>query len=500
MLLLLLTALSGIIISVGTLSLQYLLGNNDHQGEIIRLSENPEFELIWRSGQKMNETEPIDSPESMNFSINIPNLKEKDLLNIKTYGNGKMLVEKNCLKDGENTAAAGTINCTAEIPYDYRVNQKYEIIATLVLDEKEYKSNNIYITRNWKNYEGQFWDYFWSFGLTTIMTYIFIIMPVMIWIYRTSTRTKYREEYKGEYSLRTLLMPIGGKRSFAQNIHAVILSPYFWIMELLGISLIVIYLMITAEIWISSAAFAAFLLSGAVAFAVPFLWCAALWYADFKAREPLRFISTLFFWGMLAALMAIGINTLGIGALDAIGFGVLGSMLIAPVVEEFFKGIGVVLLSNHHEFDSVENGMLFGFVVGMGFSFIEDWLYMLASPMGANISGWLGIWFLRSILFSANHGFYTAVVGGTIGYLKERKFAVPAAGLVLALPVAVLFHTMHNSGPTLMQWFGIGGLVVYCCILVPLFDYGGLIVLLALFARAILRKKSREKPKHKKKR
>jgi RsiW-degrading membrane proteinase PrsW (M82 family) len=194
---------------------------------------------------------------------------------------------------------------------------------------------------------------------------------------------------------------------------------------------------------------------------------------------------------MFAALMSIGITSFSGDFFAVFGLSLLSVFLIAPIAEEFFKGSGLAVLSGHHEFDSVEDGMAFGFAIGMGFSFVEDWLYLMNNPLGADALSWFIVFILRSIFFSINHGFYTAITGGVIGYLKEKAFAAPALGLLIGFPVAALFHAIHNSSEALIALFGDAGAVLYLCFLIPVFDYGGFIVLMVMFIRAI----TRERPK-----
>jgi RsiW-degrading membrane proteinase PrsW (M82 family) len=191
--------------------------------------------------------------------------------------------------------------------------------------------------------------------------------------------------------------------------------------------------------------------------------------------------------------MTIGINSFVDSIFIAVGLGVVATALIIPIFEEVFKGTGLLIFSLHHEYDSVADGLVFGFTVGMGFAFIENWLYFIQNPMGADISAWVILFFMRSIMFSAMHGVYTSMTGGIIGFMRSRS--MPA---VLLFPIAVLpaiiFHAIHNSGELLMSIFGLGGLEAHCCIIMPLFDYGGLLlVALAMLAWTIMQRKKEKR-------
>jgi len=96
---------------------------------------------------------------------------------------------------------------------------------------------------------------------------------------------------------------------------------------------------------------------------------------------------------------------------------------------------------------------------------------------------------LRSLFFSANHGIFTAITGGVIGWFREKKFSAPALGLIPGVAIAAVFHAIHNSGGLLIALLGFGGVLTYCCLLIPLFDYGGLVLLIMVFIWAVFRKR-----------
>ncbi|MEM4272081.1 MAG: PrsW family intramembrane metalloprotease [Candidatus Bilamarchaeaceae archaeon] len=483
-----LIAVCGIGLSVLLLGLDFFVGGDPVADEIAALEQNSEI-VVYSSE---SEIRPAESPYRVNITIFAPPMAETDLLSLRVYGENGQLAEQDCLEDFEtyeDYSSLTEFSCAAPIPYAYTESHEYKVIAVLNSDGSESVSEPVSVSAQWGEYEGVFWGIAIFILLVVGGTYLFFMLPLTYFVIRTALRLKHKTAYEGEYSLGNLLSPFNGTKSLLQRFNSFIVSPYFWAIEGIGIVFIVIYIAFSAQIWSSGTALIAFVLSGLVAFIIPYLWCAALWYGEYKEREPIRVIVTLLLWGMLAALMAIGINSLTSVIFAFVGMGFLGSFLVAPPVEEFCKGSGLCLLSTHHEFDSVEDGFLYGFVIGMGFSFVENWLYFIQTPMGADIWGWVFLFFTRCILFSANHGFYTAITGGFIGWLIEKKFPAPALGILVGAPIAAFFHAMHNSGETLITLLGVGGALAYCCILIPVFDYGGLIVFLGLFAWMLLRGK-----------
>ncbi len=474
---------SGIFVSLVMIILPVFIGEDLGLEELEAMERAQEFSAEGLPAY----ASPEDSPYVAPLLLRTPPLEDTDSLVLRVFGEGRGLGEVDCLGEMESWAGMTELECNATIPYNYENSENYKLYAVLTREEGEYAYGPMEVRADWDGYEDNFWGFTGNTLFCVGGAFLLLIIPLALAAWWIAKRTRHREAYKGEYSMKTLLAPFSTKRKMHEKVHAAMVSPYFWAIELLGILIVIFYMAVAAEVWKSWTALAAFLMSGLIAFIIPFLWCFIWWYADYKEREPLRVLVTLFLWGMLAALMAIGINS-AMGLLFGLaGLGFFTAFLVAPPVEEFFKGGGLLIFANHHEFNSIEDGIVFGFTIGMGFAFIENWLYLLDNPMGADVWSWLLIFLLRSVMFSANHGLYTAITGATIGYLAERKFEFPGLGLLAGVPVAAFFHAMHNSGEMAITLLGGAGALLYCCVLIPFFDYGGLLLLIVLFLRAASR-------------
>jgi len=484
--LVLLAATAGILFSVGALFLPGLLGSGSGYEEL-DMAHNQKFSLEPYAAPSVT---PHDSPYLINLTIHSPSLSESDLIFLDIYSEGRLLYSVDCLSGFASAggfAGRDRIECSAYLPYTYSPSGSYRIFGVFSHDNIDYSTSPINIDADWRAYESDFLGFSMLMGVALAGVYLFIMLPVAFFVLKSALGMKHETLLPGEYSLDSLVHPLRAGKTLLQKSQAFLVSPYFWALEFMGILIILLYMAVSAQAWKSASALTAFVLSGLMALILPFLWCAAWWYADVREREPLRIIMTFFLWGMVSALMSIGLNSAAGEAFEAVGLGFLGVFLVAPILEEFYKGAGLSLLSEHHEFDSVEDGIAFGFVIGMGFAFIENWIYFIGNPLGSDVSGWFSLFIIRSIIFSANHGLYTAITGGIIGYLIEKKFRAPGLGLLAGVPLAALFHAMHNSSGLLSAIFGGSGILVYCCFLIPLFDYGGLIVLILFFIRALIR-------------
>ncbi|NOT03827.1 MAG: PrsW family intramembrane metalloprotease [Anaerolineales bacterium] len=198
-----------------------------------------------------------------------------------------------------------------------------------------------------------------------------------------------------------------------------------------------------------------------------FFFAAVVYWIDRYEKEPKILLGATFFWGVvIAAGGAFIINTaFGIGIYiftGSEGAAEIGTTsIVAPIVEEFLKGLAVVIVffMFRKEFDSVLDGIIYGGIAALGFAATENTLYIYRN--GYQENGWEGLIllvFIRVIIVGWQHPFYTAFTG--IGLAVSRtnknpiiKFIAPFIGFGLA----VTTHAFHNTFGGLIG--GLGGLV-----------------------------------------
>jgi len=316
-----------------------------------------------------------------------------------------------------------------------------------------YLGNAFSVTENWSKYEDALKSSLSFFGILSAVALLGILFIILSGVISMALRMKYRGN-EGEYTLKTLFFPIIKMRPWAERFADIIINPFFWIFEmLLGSVLLAIILWFALHDTRQDIGLLIFCVGGVAAVFMPVVFLVIGWMTDYYQREPFRFIVGMFMWGIMATFFAFFINTtaslvmgliLGTGLAEA-----LIAIFVAPVVEETAKGLGLLILSGHHEFNGVFDGILYGFAIGMGFAFIENWLYFAtnASPI---VVGGLGDWtyniLYRSFLCSLAHGCFTAATGGVIGYVKARRHnpGFEGLGFFLGLPIAVLLHGTFN--------------------------------------------------------
>jgi RsiW-degrading membrane proteinase PrsW (M82 family) len=210
-----------------------------------------------------------------------------------------------------------------------------------------------------------------------------------------------------------------------------------------------------------------------------FLWL------DRYEPEPRRLLALGLVWG---GVVATGISLVlgGIGGLLVPLPAELGLAVVAPVTEELGKGLFLLLLLwwRRHELDGVLDGIVYAGMVGVGFAFVENILYLAAAYDGTDglgpggIEAVTGTFVVRALFSPFAHPLFTAFTGIGVGIAVAARsgalrFTAPVTGYLLA----VTAHGLWN-GSTLL---GFGGFVgTYVLLMVPGFVF---VVLLAVWAR-----------------
>lgn len=390
------------------------------------------------------------SPASRTLSIQVTNPTAYAMdVYLTVYNDGEWdIIEK-----------LGNVSAGARGSFQYPVNFTYggkteevDRFGVVGRTSAGYSGAVFSITEDWTSYEDALKASLSFFGVISAAVLLAVLAVAMAGALAVAMRS--RRDSDGEYTLRTLFFPVLRMRPWAERIADILINPFFWAVEMgLGAVLVALILWFAVHDTRADIGWLIFIVGGVAAIFMPVIFLLAAWLADYYEREPFRFIAGLFMWGVMATFFAFFINTtaslvaglvLGAGAAD-----ILVAVIVAPIVEETAKGAGLLVLSGHHEFDNVFDGIVFGFAIGMGFAFIENWLYFAtnASPV---VVGGLGAWacniLYRSFLCSLAHGCFTAATGAVIGYVKGRAgpggFAI--AGFVVGLPVAIILHGTFN--------------------------------------------------------
>jgi RsiW-degrading membrane proteinase PrsW (M82 family) len=198
-----------------------------------------------------------------------------------------------------------------------------------------------------------------------------------------------------------------------------------------------------------------------------------LWLDRYEPEPRWLLVSGLAWGGFVATAAAIVIQGVGgvVGQLDPEVM--LG--LVAPVSEEATKGFFLLLLLwwRRHEIDGILDGIVYAGMVGIGFAFMENVLYLAAAyngtdgmgPGGTEALTWTFV--VRCLASPFAHPLFTSFTGIGVGVaVASRRPVVRVSAPLLGYAAAVLAHATWNSSTL----FGSQGFLgVYLAVMVPAF-------------------------------
>jgi len=171
-----------------------------------------------------------------------------------------------------------------------------------------------------------------------------------------------------------------------------------------------------------------------------------IWVKEKIEREPLLTVFMVFCYGFISSTfiaiilqMISGVIISSIFTLSYLMYRVVGSLILAPVIEELAKFSGVCLVSRNKKiFNEIDDGIVYGASVGLGFSALETILYSLR---GQEINEIIIIALLRVISSTLSHAASSALAGlGLALYMFKRRQSY----LPMFLIGAMFLHFVHN--------------------------------------------------------
>jgi RsiW-degrading membrane proteinase PrsW (M82 family) len=204
--------------------------------------------------------------------------------------------------------------------------------------------------------------------------------------------------------------------------------------------------------------------------------------------EPRGLVILALAWGAIAAVaIALGVDfvlSLIFGSRDTFAAEVFHTVVQAPIVEEFAKGLGVLIIYaiGRKAFDGPVDGIVYGALVGAGFAFTENIQYFAISYVEGGVGQTSVTFFVRGIMSPFAHVMFTSVTGFALG-LAARRGATTGQAIgpwLLGLSGAIALHAFWNGSAVFADFFS-----VYLLLQVPLF------ILFVIGVLALRREESR---------
>ena len=201
---------------------------------------------------------------------------------------------------------------------------------------------------------------------------------------------------------------------------------------------------------------------------------ACLLWLDRYEPEPRRLLVGGLLWGVFVAT-AIALLVEGVGGFVG---GISDTRMLeigAPVAEEASKGLFLLLLLwwRRAELDGVLDGIVYAGMVGVGFAFTENILYLASAYDGSGdlgpggVHALTGTFVVRCLVSPFAHPLFTACTGVGVGIAvnsrsRTTRIVAPAVGY----GCAVLAHAVWNTATV----YGPGNFVtIYLILMAPAF-------------------------------
>ncbi|WP_022867902.1 PrsW family intramembrane metalloprotease [Schaalia vaccimaxillae] len=192
--------------------------------------------------------------------------------------------------------------------------------------------------------------------------------------------------------------------------------------------------------------------------------------------EPVWSKIVAFVWGAgVATLTASIINTalmtdFALATGNYVAAEVATAVVVAPIAEEIFKGLGVAILiaARRTSINSLLDGVVYAGFAGAGFAFVENIQYFLnASAMGTSV---LTVTvFMRGVLSPFVHPMATSLTGAALAWavIRSRRLLSRVVVVALGWAGAIFVHALWNflaSTGDVFSW-----VQMYVVLEIPLF-------------------------------
>lgn len=225
-----------------------------------------------------------------------------------------------------------------------------------------------------------------------------------------------------------------------------------------------------------------------------------IWWLDRNEREPFWIMFLNFFWGASGAIflaiigsiffqlplaMIVQLTTQNVST-EINSF--LGTIITAPIVEEFTKGVFLLMMATvSREFDGVVDGVVWGGAIGLGFGMTENFLYFVT--YSTSVESWVSVVVIRTLFSAVMHCLSQATFGAFVGFAFLRSARQKILLILLGYWIAVFIHFLWNVTVSFEETTVLGMLFLA---LYLIFIFGLFQLVLYLEGKTIFRELSEE--------
>ena len=203
---------------------------------------------------------------------------------------------------------------------------------------------------------------------------------------------------------------------------------------------------------LSPHSFSATITAFAFSLLAPCLVWAYIWFILGKNdKKPLWTIATCFVWGASIAAGVSLILTSTYGGILSDMFDiprlVISASIVAPVIEEFSKCciLAFIFFLYPKVYKNVLDGIIYSFMVSIGFAMTENVFYLSKSFDESFLSG-LYLAGSRCLIYAFSHSSFTVAFGVALPMSKRGKQGISKLSIILVgFILSVFLHSLWNS-------------------------------------------------------
>ncbi|MET7465480.1 PrsW family intramembrane metalloprotease [Nonomuraea sp. NPDC005501] len=196
---------------------------------------------------------------------------------------------------------------------------------------------------------------------------------------------------------------------------------------------------------------------------------AAVLSLDRLEPEPKLHLAFAFAWGAgVAIVLGVALTLAGQALFSSAGYGAqvvdaMGTVFLAPVIEEALKGSALLLLlRRRREIDGLTDGIVYASMAGLGFAAVENVGYYLSAFLRSGVDATVQLFVMRGLIDPLGHPVYTSMIGLGVAYALTRRGPARYAMIPLGYLAAVVLHALWNGTASLrsLGWLATAYLVI----------------------------------------
>ncbi len=174
--------------------------------------------------------------------------------------------------------------------------------------------------------------------------------------------------------------------------------------------------------------------------------------------QPIVLLLSCVLWGAVASVILTLVGQLIFGAATYALTGIdtstpfISAVILAPLFEETTKTVFLVaiVLAARRFFEGPLDGFMYGSLIGAGFAFTENLLYLNGAYGEAQAQGLITLFFMRCVMSPLLHSSFSALAGLSIGFAARRgQWWMVALMWIPGLIAGMILHGVWNAAASL---------------------------------------------------